>query len=464
MLRRWKGRLVQEGIQTGDGRIIEPGALSWETPMPLAWIVDGTQHVDMTGEAPVIGIVDTIERQSDGWIVGSGWIDDQTEPGAEMIRVLEAGTASHGTQMGVSVDLDDMAIEMLGPPQQDAVAAASRRIVSFTGARRIPTPPELVEAIAAAAGDPVPDNVEVLFADAQDEMIMSVTRARMRGVTAVATPAFADAFLELDPSVDPSAGPAVAGSAADPAATVLAPPVDWFTAPGFDAPTRMRIGDNGRVSGHLAAWGTCHTGLDSCVTPPRGGDYSTFMSTGRVVCGDGTEVGTGALVWGIQHASLTLPLLAAFGHYEVAEHGFADVRVGEDEWGIWFAGVLRPHVTEGDVRTLRALSVSGDWRRRDGHLDLIAGLAVNFPGFPIPDEVGVAASAADLRVDEDLRVLAMVAAGVVANRSVSSECQGTAMDAWRATVDAKLDMLIGRSVAQIPSAVAAAAGRIPDRR
>lgn len=456
MLRRWKGQLVQEGIQTGDGRIIQPDALTWDVPMPLAWIVDGTQHVDMTQEAPVIGIVDTIERAADGWITGSGWIDDQTEPGTEMIRVLEAGTASLGNRMGVSVDMDDMAIEMLGPPVQQDGVVASRRILSFTGVRVIPTPAAMLHAVAAAAGDPVPPDVEVLFEDAQDEMIMSVTRARLRGVTCVATPAFADAYLELDGDIT-----ATTASAADLVDVTLLPPAGWFADPGLDGPTRMVIDDDGRIYGHLAVWGTCHTGHQNCVTPPRGGDYTTFMSTGRVVCVDGSEAGTGALVWGIQHASLTLPLLDAFAHYEVAEHGFADVRVGEDDHGIWFAGVLRPHITEADLRTLRALSVSGDWHRRDGRLDMIAGLAVNYPGFPIGDSV--AASAADLRVDDDLRVLAMVAAGVIPAVAGGS-CSTTAMDMWRAAVDAKLDMLIGRSVVQIPGAVAAAAGRIPNRR
>jgi hypothetical protein len=35
------------------------------------------------------------------------------------------------------------------------------------------------------------------------------------------------------------------------------------------------------------------------------------------------------------------------------------------------------------MRTVRAASLSGGWRQIDGNLELVAALAVNFPGFPI---------------------------------------------------------------------------------
>lgn len=471
MLRRWRGQLVPEGQQTGDGRIIQPGALTWDVPMPLAWMAGGTQHVDMASEAPVIGIVDTIERQDDGWIVGSGWLDDATDAGAEMVRSLEAGTASHGNKMGVSVDMDDMAIEMLGPASDELSdseesVVASHRLLTFTGVTHIPTPARLLEALSAAAGDPVPDDVEVMFADSQDEMIMSVTRARLRGLTAVATPAFADAYLMLDDTVDPVDNEPVAASAADLVPTPTRPPASWFTQPAFDGPTLMTIRDDGQIFGHLAVWDTCHTAYQRCVTPPHSRSYETFMSTGAITCADGTRARTGGLVWGIPHADRTATLLEAFAHYEVPEYGFADVCVGEDLWGIWFAGSLRPHITEADVRMLGGLSISGDWRPRDGSYEFIAGLAVNVPGFPIVD--GIAASATEVRFDTDMNVLALVAAGMLINPKTGtlavSPCETSAMDLWRAGIDQKLDMILGRTGAQIVAAVTAAGSRIPPRR
>jgi hypothetical protein len=45
------------------------------------------------------------------------------------------------------------------------------------------------------------------------------------------------------------------------------------------------------------------------------------------------------------------------------------------------------------VRALRASPISGDWRKVDGNLELVAALAVNVPGFPvIPRPQGMVAS------------------------------------------------------------------------
>jgi hypothetical protein len=61
-----------------------------------------------------------------------------------------------------------------------------------------------------------------------------------------------------------------------------------------------------------------------------------------------------------------------------------DVAAGEDKHGIWVSGALRPDVTEEQLRSIRASSVSGDWRPINGKLELVAVCAVNAPGFPIP--------------------------------------------------------------------------------
>lgn len=53
---------------------------------------------------------------------------------------------------------------------------------------------------------------------------------------------------------------------------------------------------------------------------------------------------------------------------------------------------------------MAAGGISGDWRSIGGHLELVAALAVNVPGFPVP-RPALAASAG--------RQTALVAAGVV---------------------------------------------------
>jgi hypothetical protein len=80
------------------------------------------------------------------------------------------------------------------------------------------------------------------------------------------------------------------------------------------------------------------------------------------------------------------------------------VAVGEDAHGIWVAGALRPDVTADKVRALRASPLSGDWRRIGNNLELVAALAVNTPGFPIPRPSGLVASG---------HVQSLVASGMV---------------------------------------------------
>ncbi len=466
--RRWRGPIVQYGVQTGDGRIIADGALSWETPLPLAWMVTGTQHT-FDGEAPQLGIIDSIETADDtGMIWATGSIDDEIEAGAELIRMLDAGTASHGVRQGVSVDMDDMAVEIIeaapdvDEDDEDVIVASAviEGLVTVAGRVRLPQ-------LVAAAGDPLPEDGVVVWEDAQDDVVMNVTRARLRGATCVATPAFADAYISLETvDVEDDDGADDVTAAAGPLVEItLSPPAEWFDDPQLDAPTPLTIMDPGRVFGHVAAWGTPHTGYDKVITPPRGGDYSTFMSSGRVRT-DGGYRSTGAFVWGIPHATLDLRLLEAFAHYEIADHGFCDVRVGEDEHGIWFAGALRPHITDTDIRILEALSISGDWRRRGGRMDMIAGLAVNYPGFPIPRDDVLAASVASARFDlDDGCALALVAAGIVPNAAAmpSDAAAWSSSAATAGRVEAKLDTLLARTAHLVPDALAAAAARMPHR-
>jgi hypothetical protein len=106
--------------------------------------------------------------------------------------------------------------------------------------------------------------------------------------------------------------------------------------------------------------------------------------------------------------------LAAASHYDHTGTVAADVRAGEDEHGIWVAGALRPTLTDEQIRTFRAAPLSGDWRRIGGRLELVAALAVNTPGFPVPrtrarvlvasgvqQSVIAVAPAGDLTFDDD---------------------------------------------------------------
>jgi hypothetical protein len=70
-------------------------------------------------------------------------------------------------------------------------------------------------------------------------------------------------------------------------------------------------------------------------------------------------------------------------HYDDTASALIDVAAGEDQYGIWVAGALRPEATPNQVRALRASAPSGDWRPINNSLELVAVCQVNVPGFPI---------------------------------------------------------------------------------
>jgi 8-oxo-dGTP pyrophosphatase MutT (NUDIX family) len=190
-------------------------------------------------------------------------------------------------------------------------------------------------------------------------------------------------------------------------------PKSWFSDPGLDGPTPLTVTEDGRVFGHLATWGQCHIGFSGeCVMLPKStSDYSYFR-IGVVETDDG-PVYTGALTMGGGHAGPGMSWRAAMEHYDSTSTVVADVAVGEDKHGVWMAGAIREGVTEEQVRELRAAGkASGDWRevvRGSGQLELVAALAVNVGGFPVP-RVQIAASAGHLT--------ALVAAGIVTDDPV----------------------------------------------
>lgn len=172
--------------------------------------------------------------------------------------------------------------------------------------------------------------------------------------------------------------------------TAAAPPVKapaaWFEDPGLPRPTRLRVDDNGRVYGHVAAWNSCHRGVsNACIIPPRSAtDYEQFR-TGTALTDDGLLRKVGHLTYGGPHAELTASAMDAIGHYADAGTSYAYVNAGEDQWGIWVAGVMAPGTGDAEAQQLRAHPLSGDWRRINGNLELVAALAVNTPGYPVPE-------------------------------------------------------------------------------
>ena len=284
------------------------------------------------------------------------------------------------------------------------------------------------EADVADSGDEAdPEGrVKVAAMSSSDELTV-IESARLRAATLVAVPAFATARVyaagqapstsetsELNETGD--SGEKMARSAdADPlsrdsltaAAIPTAPPDAWFKDPALTGPTALVVEDDGRVYGHIAAWGTCHIGqIGKCVEPPTSPSNYAYFRTGALRTAEGTSVAVGHLTMGTGHAGPRDSANAAAEHYDNTGTVFADVAAGEDAYGIWVAGSLRPGITAEQVRVARSAPISGDWRTIRGSLELVGALAVNVPGFPVPRPQGLLASG---------EVKSLQASGVVAH-------------------------------------------------
>lgn len=195
-------------------------------------------------------------------------------------------------------------------------------------------------------------------------------------------------------------------------------PAEWFTDPELTAPTPVTVTPEGRTFGHIAQWGVCHTGLglsvgmdDSCTAAPTSPSNYAYYRTG-VVDTDQGEIPVGNLTMGIGHAGERVTAGAAIAHYDNTNAVVADVVTGEDEHGIWFSGAMRENLTDEQIRAFKASTLSGDWRQIGGEYELVAALAVNVPGFPIP-RLALAASGG--------RLTSLIAAGIVPREEKAPE-------------------------------------------
>lgn len=158
-----------------------------------------------------------------------------------------------------------------------------------------------------------------------------------------------------------------------------------FSDPKLTRPTAPSMNnETGRIYGHLAEWGhVIRGGRD--VTPRNRNGYRNFH-TSQVQTADGRQVSVGRLTVQGGHASTDRGMTAgaARAHYDDVTTAFGLVRVGEDQFGIWFSGVPAPGVDPEVFQQGMTAQLSGDWRDCPGApLDMIAAHAVNSPGFPI---------------------------------------------------------------------------------
>jgi hypothetical protein len=427
----WAGTIGTEGEMTGDGRLIEANALRWENlPLPLRYV---SSDVGSHDGAQVVGQITSIHRGSNGAIEAEGTFDTGSAAGLEAMRQVEQGLTD-----GVSMDLDDVSFEVRIAQE---VMEGDGFFPMFLAAEE-PTDPDA----PAVDSD---GRVTVMEIGADDEVRVT-TDGRIRAATIVAIPAFAGAKIHLtgttetaavetdalpaapaglmpdgtspcscddtspdfDPDCDCSAGSAAAAASLVAAAAPMEPPAAWFNSPKFTGPTPLTITKDGQVYGHLGTWDTCHISYamgGQCVTPPHSPSNYAHFHYGAVMTAEGAEIAVGHITMDTRHAGKHDGPTVAMSHYEDTGTVIADVRAGEDVWGVWVVGALRPNATPLQIRALRSAPLSGDWRTYGTDLELVAALCVNVPGFGVPRPSGLVAGGA---------VRSLVAAGMLAPRQV----------------------------------------------
>ena len=345
--------LVPEEAESGDGRKFKKGAISVrDLPVPLLWqIKTGSGH----DGSVVVGRIDYIERIEGG--MGNAYGVFDTGPyGREAERLVR-----HGFLRGVSVDLDQF------EAKEDKAEKAEENA----------------------------DDGEVMGKDK-----LTINKARIMAATIVAKPAFQECSIELqnegeqEDTVTPEDGvyeesmedfadlEPIAASGFLKQEVPMTPPSDWFKDPKLTKATPLTVDEYGRVYGHIAAWNVNHIGLPRATKPPRSRSKYAYFHTGVLRTDDGSDVPVGQLTLAGGHAPLNATAAAAAKHYDDTASAVADIHVGEDQYGIWCAGSIRPEIDEMQIRALRASAPSGDWRPINGGLELVAICQVNVPGFP----------------------------------------------------------------------------------
>lgn len=384
--------LIPEEVESGDGRKFKSGSISArELPVPLMWqIKTGSGH----DGSVVVGRIDYIERIEGG--MGNAYGVFDTGPyGQEAERLVR-----NGFLRGVSVDLDQFEAT---ESKKDKKEAAD-------------------------------DDQEI----GKDKIV--VNKARIMAATIVAKPAFQECSISIqetgdqEETVTPEDGiyeesletfsnlePITASGYLE-SEIPLTPPTQWFENPKLTRPTPIMVDQDGRIYGHIAAWHVSHIGLPRSTKPPRSRSKYAYFHTGVVRTDGGKDIPVGQLTLAGGHAPLNADAASAAKHYDDTASAVADVHVGEDEFGIWCAGSLRPTVDEMQVRALRASAPSGDWRPINGSLELVAVCQVNVPGFPVARAM-VASG----------KIMALVAAGASELAILKSQAVGSLV--------AKADML-----------------------
>ncbi|WP_019549834.1 MULTISPECIES: hypothetical protein [Streptomyces] len=385
----WTGTIALVNEWSADGRMLE---LADDQdvdvrPLPLpvtVQYVTGPRH-----DGATVGLMTLDEVTRDGsLLLGRGRIDLDDPQGAALARKIERGFFRF-----VSADIDRADGRMVcvgedGAPVDDCEPgdgmAAGELYTSWRimGASLL-AHPAFPEAQIGMAEQP--SAVPAIEDEDQDEDEFRCVRPGPDG-------GWVPADCDEDGAVPANeAGDGPADSPADAGILSAAfryegwlPPTEWFRAPDLPDLQPVTVDDDGRVSGYLAAWGVEHRSYPGrAVTPPRSPSGYTLFNSRPIATGEGL-VDVGLITMGTGHAALGLGRQAAAEHYDHTGTMAAVVRAGEDSRGIWLAGAVLPDLSDEQRLRLSLSRFSGDWRQEGSGLELVAALAVNTEGFPVP--------------------------------------------------------------------------------
>jgi hypothetical protein len=416
----WHGVIAREGVYTDDGRMFEPGSFRTQPlPMPARF-----QRSDIGGHdgAVVIANTEAVRRYLGDVRAWGTFADGTLTPEVDEIQGLMAtrmmrgnsidGSNSFDSNFEARIDADGNVFEHYSSARLRATTFVA--VPAFADAEVFIGPPPvewLSEGEPLSAEQDTPDETAPIDLDA---MFASVGRipevlsdywTHGEGAAKIRWGASGD-FDRCRRSLAQYVAPgqlsgmcanlhhlalgvwpgqeATVGDAMTAALEAVSFTADDFQPVEMDGPTPITITDDGHVYGHLAAWGTCHTGFsDVCVMPPKSQTGYALFHQGAIRLESGDTLRVGKLTVHGGHAKPTMGLRAATAHYDNSALAAAAVRAYEDAYGIAVSGMVIPGTPDAVVEELRLSPLSGDWRAYNGNLELIAALGVNVPGFPI---------------------------------------------------------------------------------
>jgi hypothetical protein len=324
--------------KTGDGRILESaGRGVRELPRPIFGQYTSAPGHD--GAIPV-GRLDTVIFHDDGNIEGWGWLSDD-DNGRMAARYIDTKVVFHN-----SVDLAEVKVKLEIEEEDDMLSLLLR------------------------------------FAE------WSVART-----TIVGTPAFPDAYAEMDEVtasfyedqtplewVTPTFEVHVPDAVAELTASATLECVAWsdFHIPEADGPQKIIVNDAGVVFGHLGLWDVPDDTNPLIKVPRPPDNYASFNQPG--VLTDLGQVETGPIFLLGGHPKGKIGMGDPTEAYGGIENAWADVRVIPGRFGPWLSGRVRPGVDDEVLYAARASRISGHWVGNK----LRAIVSVNVPRFNIP--------------------------------------------------------------------------------